>query len=97
MTNDELKSIVSEQVMDEDTLNQTVVLEGDEFADGCIGITEDGRLVYSYERLVHSLSLHDGMSEESAIEWIEYNTLRSLPYMESQGLLAPVIVHEFDV
>lgn len=103
MTNKELKDLIYDQVQDEDELDKIVVLEGDEFADGAIGLTEDHRVVYSYDRLVKSLAksyADDGNIEDpeiSAIEWLDYNTLRSLPYMESQGLLAPVIIYEFDV
>ena len=95
MTNTELKDILNDEIMDEDILNEMIVLEGDEFADGCIGYTDDFHLVYSYERLVESLGKVYG-SEESAIEWLEYNTIRSLPYMASEGN-EPIIIHEFEV
>lgn len=52
MTNDDLKLKIQDMVMDESELDRIIVLEGDEFADGAIGLTEDNRLVYSYERLV---------------------------------------------
>lgn len=39
MTNIELKEIISDMVFDEDELNKIIVLEGDEFADGAIGLT----------------------------------------------------------
>lgn len=71
MTNDELKDILADEIMDEEILNQMIVLEGDEFADGIIGYTDDFHLVYSYERLVKSLAIVYG-SEEEAIEWLEY-------------------------
>ena len=93
MNNLELKEKLKEYVLDEEILDKIVVLEGEEYADGVIGITEDYRVVYSYEKLVESLARVYG-TEEDAIEWLEYNTLRSIPYMESQGLLAPVIIYE---
>ena len=85
MTNDELKDILADEIMDEE-------IEGDEFADGIIGYTDDFHLVYSYERLVESLTIVYG-SEEEAIEWLEYNTIRAIPYMSKDGL-EPVIIHE---
>ena len=94
MDNIVLKNMISDVVLDEEELDKIVVLEGDEFADGAIGITDDNRVVYGYERLVESLAKEYG-SEESAREWIDYNTIRSIPYMESQGLNAPVIMYEF--
>ena len=99
MNNLELKEKIKEYVLDEEILDKIVVLEGDEYADGVIGITEDYRLVYSYEKLVESLMKTYDSEDESikwleAVEWLNYNTLRSIPYMESQGLLAPVIIHD---
>ncbi len=102
MTNVELKDKISEIIMDDDILDRVVVLEGDEFADGVIGISIDDRLVYSYEKLVDSLAksyMQGDIKEEdearsAAIDWLEYNTIRSLSYMESQGSNAPIIIHE---
>ena len=93
MTNNELKDILCDEIMDEDVLDEMIVLEGDEFADGCIGYTDDFHLVYSYERLVESLGKAYG-SEEDAIEWLEYNTYRAIPYMAHDGI-EPIIIHEF--
>lgn len=94
MTNAQLKAEIEDMILDEEVRDMIIVLEGDEFADGCIGITDDdNRLVYSYERLIESLGKVYG-SDEAAIDWLEYNTIRSLPYLEREGI-APLIVHEF--
>lgn len=93
MDNNELKNMIADLIFDDEELNQIIVLEGDEFADGAVGLTDDNRLVYSYERLVESLAKAYG-SEEDAVEWLEYNTIRSLPYMSSYGN-TPLIIHEF--
>ena len=103
MTNPELKEMIADYIPDEEILNRIVVLEGDEFADGAIRVSEDNRLVYSYDRLVQALAkaYRDGKppdeAEMDAIEWLEYNTIRSLPYMEGGkgDLIAPMIIHEF--
>lgn len=92
MNNEQLKEKISDMVMDEDELDRIIILEGDEFADGAIGLTEDHCVVYSYDKLVDSLSKEYG-STTDAIEWIEYNTIRSLPYMSSYGNV-PIIMHE---
>lgn len=92
MTNAELINILQEEIIDEDILDQMIVLESDEFADGVIGYTDDYHLVYGYERLVESLTKIYG-SEEEAIEWLEYNTIRAIPYMAKEGL-EPIIIHE---
>lgn len=102
MNNSELKEILYDMIQDEDILDQMIILEGDEFADGVIGITTDYHVIYSYEKLVSSLAKaykEENQSEEeavlNAIEWLEYNTIRSLPYMEKDGL-APIIMYELE-
>jgi hypothetical protein len=33
-----------------------------------------------------------GFTEEEAVEWIDYNTIRALPYMGEDG---PIVLHRF--
>jgi hypothetical protein len=40
--------------------------------------------------MVEHLMTVDNMSSEDAIEFIEYNTIRSIPYA---GSLAPIVLH----
>lgn len=54
-----------------------------------IGLTPDHRVVYSRGKMVDQLMEDDDSTEEEAEEWIDYNTIRSLPYM---GENAPIIV-----
>ena len=83
MTNEDLKEFILDVIGDDDT--DVIVLEGDEFADGAVGLTDDYHLVYDYNRLVESLMKHNSWTSEEAIEWIEYNTIRAIPYMRSSG------------
>ena len=55
-----------------------------------IGVSEDGRAIYDFNKMVDYLVDKEGWSDEEAIEWIEVNTLRSLPYM---GGDAPIIMY----
>lgn len=91
MTNDELREILQETIADEEVLNEMIMLEGDEFADGVIGVSQDNRLIYDYDLLVESLMKHDGLPFDDAIDMLEYNTMRALPYMESKGR-TPIIM-----
>lgn len=92
MTNAELKEYIREQICDDDIANEIILLEGDEFADGFIGLTTDSyQAVYSYERLITSLVEHNGWSTLDAAEWLDFNTRRSIPYMP---LRPPIIIHE---
>ena len=91
MTNNELRESLQEAVMDEEILNEMIILEGDEFADGAVGVSQDNRVIYDYDLLVESLMKHDGLSLEESVDMLEYNTMRALPYMKSQGR-APIIM-----
>lgn len=55
-----------------------------------IGISEDNRAVYDFEKMCEWLVKEEGFDEIEAIEWIEVNTLRALPYM---GDKAPIIMY----
>ena len=57
-----------------------------------IGITQDGNLIYDYEKMITCL-LED-MSEEEAIDFIEYNTLGILPTIPIEN--RPVILYNVD-
>ena len=60
------------------------------YDDALIGVTSDDRAVYDYELMVEWLINTEGFTEEEARDWIDYNTLRALPYM---GEGAPVILY----
>ena len=62
------------------------------YDDALIGVTEDDRAVYDYEKMVQWLVDTEEMTYEEAAEWIDYNTIRALPYM---GEGAPVIMYPF--
>ena len=55
-----------------------------------IGIPYDDRPVYDFDKMVEWLMETQGYSQEEAIEWIEYNTIRALPYMRPDS---PVILY----
>ena len=62
----------------------------DDFCDAFIGVTEDGRAAYDYEKMVQCLVDEDGMTEEDAMDYIAYNTIMAIPYM---GDMAPVVIY----
>jgi hypothetical protein len=42
-----------------------------------MGISTDGRLVYSVEKMIGILIRNGDMNEEEATEWLEYNTFNA--------------------
>ena len=63
----------------------------DNYEDAFIGISTDGRAVYDYDMMVTCLMSQDGMDAEGAVEWIEYNTLRALDYLDIA--VRPIVLH----
>jgi len=71
------------------------------FDHSIIGVTDTGRLVYHYDKMIDEYmeDEHDNLSSMTseeidqaamdAMEWIDYNTIRSTPYA---GTNAPIIV-----
>lgn len=55
-----------------------------------IGVSEDNRAIYDFELMVEYLIETQGWTEIESIEWIEVNTLRSLPYAGSD---APIVMY----
>lgn len=86
MDNEKINEIVTELGYEE-----VLLFEKYDYADALIGISADGRAVYSYEKMINFLIKKENFSYEDAVEWIDYNTLRALPYF---GDKAPVIVTE---
>lgn len=68
----------------------TIVFENPGYAEAFVGVSEDGRAVYDFEKMVVCLQEDDGMEEIDAIEFIEYNTIRAIPYI---GHGAPVVFY----
>ena len=59
----------------------TVFFENPSFVIAITGITDSGQLIYDYDLMIVAAMEEENWDAEGAIEWIEYNTLRSIPYM----------------
>ena len=70
-----------------------VYLTNYSYDDALIGISDDNRAVYDYNKMIEWLVKTEGFTEEEAIEWIDYNTIRALPYAGSK---APIIMHHIE-
>ena len=64
-----------------------IVFENEDY-DGCIvGVTTNNEAVYSKRRMVEWYMKQYHCSEEEALEWIEYNTERSIGFEGSPIIL----------
>lgn len=87
-TVDELREYLTER-----ELTGTVFFDSPSFVKAIIGITESGQLIYDYNLMILAAMEEQEWECEDAIEWIEYNTLRSIPYM---GDLHPIVMMPLD-
>lgn len=82
---------------DDNGLEDTLILDKESYDEAIIGITDDGRIVYDYEKMVACLAKRYAKQGDSddpetdAVEWIDCNTKKALLYMGSQGK-APIIL-----
>lgn len=82
--------MTAEEKLQEAGWDDVVILKDYSYDDALVGVTEDGRAVYDYGKMVLWLMEKEGMTEDEAIEWVEYNTLRALPYF---GPDAPIVMY----
>ena len=67
-----------------------IIFENPDYDSAIIGITEDNQVVYDYDKMIEHLIQEDDMDYEEAVDFISYNTIRSLPYA---GEGAPIIMY----
>ena len=69
--------------------DDAIVFDNVSYDNSIIGTTFDGRAIYDYDLMVSEFMSDEECTSDEAIDWIEYNTLRSLPYA---GEKAPLVV-----
>lgn len=83
---------IKEWLCDRD-YEDTVVLENPDYLSAIVGVSDDGRLIYDYEKMAEHLMATDGMDYEEACEFIDVNTIGAMPYM---GEKRPIIMNRMD-
>lgn len=71
-----------------------VLFAGDNYETALVGVTEDGRAVYDFNKMVDWLMKEKEISREEAMDWICYNTIGDL---SRAGPLGPIIMYPFDM
>jgi len=73
--------------------NEIIIFENPDYSNAFLGVSNDYKAVYDYNKMIECLESEDGMDYEEAAEFIDYNTIRALPYM---GPNAPIIVYPLE-
>lgn len=88
MTRNELSELMTDLGYED-----SIVFENPSYIDAIIGYSDSGRVCYDFEKMIESAMKNSDMTYEEAIEFIEYNTIRSLPYQSSEK--RPIIIYPF--
>lgn len=80
-----------EQILTDNGCEDVKLLSNYSYDTAFVGVTTDNRAVYDYQLMVEWLVREEGFTEEDAVEWIDYNTLRALQYM---GDDAPIVMNK---
>lgn len=87
MIRDDIRQTLQEIVPD------AILFDNPSFDNSIIGISTEGGVVYDLERMAEELAAEDQIPLGEAYEFIDYNTLRSLGYMNLEGI-APTVVDQ---
>lgn len=82
------------EALEENGYEDTLIFTDFDYADAFIGVSDDERAVYDYDKMVDWLIEKEGFTLSEAVEWIDYNTMRALPY---GGEGRPIVVYPIDI
>ena len=84
MTQEQIKQYIEDQGYD-----SVKVFESPSYCDAFIGISDNGRAVYDFEKMAEQFMRENECEYDEAVEFIEYNTIRALPYYPD----GPIVVY----
>ena len=85
MINNELRDYIAEEYED------AVVFNVPSYDNAIVGLSDDGRVIYDYDLMVKELTEETALTEEEAIQYLDYNTIRTLHYIEEH--VRPIILY----
>lgn len=68
----------------------SIVFENPDYDSAIVGVSDNGEVIYDFDKMVRWLMEEDGITAEEAADFICYNSIRSLPYV---GEGAPIIMY----
>lgn len=85
MINEELREELSH------SYPEALLFDNPSYDNSIIGISHNGRIIYSFEKMIEELCKEDNIGQDEAIDFISYNTERAIPYA---GENAPIIMYD---
>ena len=78
----------TKQLLSDWNLDEAVVFENPSYETAIVGYdVHSNRIIYDYELMIDYLVENEQMNEDEAVEFIDYNTIRSLDYIENQPII----------
>ena len=96
MTTNELKEVIEEQVGDKEIFDKIAFLDSEACSHAAIGLSTNHNIIYDYDKMVEGHMTYDNMTYEEAIDWIDYNTIRTVQHLAARpDTIEPIILHNF--
>ncbi len=78
----------TKQLLSDWNLDEAVVFENPSYETAIVGYdVHSNRIIYDYELMIDYLVENEQMNEDKAVEFIDYNTIRSLDYIENHPII----------
>lgn len=81
--------MTNREILADNGYEDSVVFENPSFDKAIIGVSHDDRVIYDYDLMVEAAMEEEGWTENEAMDWIDFNTIRSLPFVDG----APIIMY----
>lgn len=69
------------------------VFDNHAYDNSIIGVSSADEVIYDFDKMVEEFMADENVSRIEAIEWIEYNTLRAIPYI---GSPSPIVMYRLE-
>lgn len=78
----------TKQLLSDWNLDDAIVFENPSYETAIVGYdVHSNRIIYDYELMIDYLVENEQMNEDEAVEFIDYNTIRSLDYIENHPII----------
>ena len=84
------------EIMESMGYEDSIIFEKPSYLDAIVGFSDTGQVIYDYDLMIESLMKKEGMDMEEAAEFIDYNTVRALPYC-SPSEKRPIILYKYNI
>lgn len=78
----------TKRLLSEWNLDEAVAFENPSYETAIVGYDiHTNRIIYDYVRMIDYLVENEQMNEDEAVEFIDFNTIRSLDYIENPPII----------